>query len=223
MFSFTFGSLSAINVPLVSLSTIRFVTISQVDQYRNLDYDKLVYYVASQDPQDIQIAKSILLLMSPYMPNGIQFISFPSIEDIDDYLLSYETDNVVGGGYIFLIIIFEIGILFNKLDVERQHFDITIMYNTTEPFTQTAPQLNQILSKAIQRLYRYQTPIENVFLKEETLADLAESTFVQLAPILLTFSLSFLITVYVQLIVVEKEKDLKHQLFLVCYQNGYTY
>jgi hypothetical protein len=150
---------------------------------------------------------SILNNMVPYIGRQMKFKPFESVSKIDDYLASFKTDNVFAG------------IVFEKVDFSQRDFKYTIMYNSTD--RRTLPQINHILTKSIQEIVNTTNPIsKNAFEMFAPISSQKSILFLQSGPYFLCLSVTFLISVFAQLIVEEKEMKIKDQLILVNFKGN---
>jgi hypothetical protein len=171
---------------------------SKVNDF-NTNHEIVYYSSPSVNSKDLTL---LFNNMMPYVGRQMKFKSFESVSKIDSYLSSFQTDNVFAG------------ILFEKVDFSKREFKYIIMYNSTD--RRTLPQMNHILTNSIQEIVNLTNPIsKNALELFVPISSQKSILFLQSGPYFLCLSVTFLISVFAQLIVEEKELKIKDQLILV--------
>eukprot|EP01080_Neovahlkampfia_damariscottae_P002468 gene2469-3178_t len=145
--------------------------------------------------------ESVLRHMVPFVGTLMKFKKFDSTSKIDEYLSSSTTDKVFAG------------LIFENLDFQRKLFNYTIMYNSTD--INTLPKMNNILTNSIQGILNKTNPISKYpFAKFIRKSSEKSILFSSSGPYFLSLSVTFLISVFAQMIVEEKETKIKDQIIL---------
>ena len=143
----------------------------------------------------------ILDKIVPFVGRQMKFKKFETILKIDEYLSSSKTDKIFSG------------LIFENINFEKI-FNYTIMYNSTD--LNTLPKMNNILTNSIQSILNKTNSISKyLFMKTIKKSSEKSILFLQSGPYFLSLSVTFLISIFAQMIVEEKETKIKDQLILV--------
>jgi hypothetical protein len=132
-------------------------------------------------------------------------LHFESVQEMNDYLIKWTSDAVL------------IGVAFHSVDLVNNAFNFTLMYNGTND--RTLPQFSSVLTQALSDVTLDEKDAEDfklplLFLQENSIASEQDVFFIDNAIYSLTLGVTFMIPMIVQNVVVEVEKELKHQLFI---------